>query len=167
MSLEKFFYVKEALGKNGKYIKTYKIRTMIPYADRSIDNILLNGLDNLGKPKNDIRVIENKRRLRKYWIDEIPQFYNLLKRDITLIGIRPKTEKNWSIYPTQHKNHALKHKPGLMSVIHSDVNVKTFEEAIKIEEDYLNQKDNSPYLTDIKYFFKIVYNIIFNNLRSR
>lgn len=166
-SLENFLYIKEALGKDGKLIMVYKIRTMYPGADKHLDVVLSNGIDNLGKPKQDKRITPGKEKLRKYWIDELPQLYNLLKGDISLVGIRPRTDKEWSVYPEPHKTNALKHKPGLMGVSYSHDNIKDFQQHTEIEAEYLKQKEISPFLTDLKYFSKIVYNILVKGLRSR
>ena len=66
------------VGKNRKTIYVYKFRTMHPYSEFIQNDIYKkNRLDKSGKIKNDFRVTNWGRVLRKYFIDEIPQFYNL------------------------------------------------------------------------------------------
>lgn len=165
--LGSFFYIKEALGKDGKLIRAYKIRTMYPGADKHLDSVLSNGVDNLGKPIGDTRITPGKEKLRRYWVDELPQLYNLLKGDLSLVGIRPRTDKEWSVYPEAHKTNALKYKPGLMGISYSHNNIKDFQQHTEIEAKYIKQKELSPFLTDLKYFSKIMHNIFVKGLRSR
>lgn len=169
MDLEDLFYVKKALGKGGKQIEAYKFRTMYPKSHlRLEETIEKSGMDALGKPVKDPRIISGREWMRKYWLDELPQLvYNvIIKRNMSLVGIRPKEESYWSLFPESLKNHALKYKPGLCGVNYSRFN-KTFQELIETEQTYLNQKDHHPIVVDLKYFFLIFYNIIFKGMRSR
>ena len=171
MILENIFYTNDALGKDGERIRIYKIRTMVSDADQLLDHVFSNGVDSLGKVVNDSRVTPLGRFLRKYWLDEIPQIYNLIRGDISLVGIRSKCEKYWEIYPREHKKQALRYKPGLLGVPYSDISISdpnlSFEDLIQIEADYLRQKNESPVLTDFRYFFKILFNIVFRGARSK
>lgn len=125
-----------------------------------------NGLDELGKPANDDRVIPERRFLRTYGIDELPQLYNIVKREMSLVGIRPKDKKAWSSFPEQHICRALRYKPGFCG-IHYARSSKNFQDVLDAESDYLDQKEKHPISTDIKYFFLILYNILFKGMRSR
>jgi len=167
MGLHNLLYIREALGKDGAPIKVYKIRTMSPDTGNSIDDTLLDGLDNLGKPRDHHRVTPLGRLLRKCFIDELPQIYNLLRGDLALVGLRPRSEKIWDKYDsTSIMNHALHYRPGLLGVIHSCREIKDLDHLKEVELEYLQNKDESPVLTDIRYFFRIVYNIIFRGVRS-
>src|SRR3989344_4817485 len=111
------FYIRKALGKDCELINVPKFRTMYDDADNSLEDLVnSNGLDEKGKIKNDPRITKIGRVLRKYGIDELPQIpYNLIiKRNMKLVGIRPKPEKVWKRYPESHKIRALKNKPGFM-----------------------------------------------------
>ncbi len=166
-SLEDLIYIKEALGKDSSPIKIYKLRTM-----NRANNSISRQRDNLGKlVANESRVTTLGKFLRRYWIDELPQLYNLLRGDISLVGIRPASEEEWDDFPSEHKKAALMYKPGLFGINYADNNIShpdsTFENIIKTQEEYLKQKQNHPTLTDIKYFFKIIYNILFKGVRSK
>lgn len=167
MVLENFLHIKKAYGRNGKIIKIYKIRTMIPDAEQHLDKVVSNGFDRLGKPNHDYRVTKFGKILRRYYFDEIPSLLNLVMGDIVLVGVRPHSKENWGYYPKSFKEKALKYKPGLFGVGYSDKNIKSFEDLIRVQEEYLKQKETSPLLTDINYFFKIIWNISFGGLRSK
>ena len=165
--LESNIYVRIALGKDGTLFNVYKIRTMGHDADSKWEELIsTNGADELGKPASDGRIIPSRRFLRKYGLDEIPQIYNIARREMSLVGIRPRDEKAWSLFPESHVNSALRYKPGFFGVHYARPN-KDFQDLLKAESTYLDQKDQHPVLTDIKYFFLIFYNIIFKGMRSR
>lgn len=168
MVLENLFYIRESVRRNGKKSKIYKIRTMVPDAEKYLDDVVAkNGLDDVGNPKKDYRITRLGKFLRKYWIDEIPQIFNLVIGDLKLVGVRPRSEKEWEFYPESLKKHALKYRYGLFGANYANANRKCFEDAIRSEEEYLRQKDISPTLTDVRYFFKILWNILFRGVRSR
>ncbi|MBI4159530.1 sugar transferase [Candidatus Woesearchaeota archaeon] len=167
MGLEDLFYVREALGKDGKEFSMYKLRSMSPDADSHWHELVQsNNVDHLGKPANDPRITPLGRTLRRYWLDEIPELYHVLRRQMSLVGIRPRDEKAWSLYPPSHRQRALRYSPGLMGVQYSRFN-KSLQELIEAESQYLDQKEKHPLLTDLKYFFLIWYNITFKGMRSR
>ena len=68
------------IGKDGKLFSFYKLRTMHPYAE-FVQNYLIeqNNLSSIGKVNNDFRVADWGKFLRKYWLDELPGIFNLLK----------------------------------------------------------------------------------------
>lgn len=164
MGLEKIFYIKEALGKNERQIKIYKFRTMIPLEEQ---NISLNELEHnsYGKPVYDPRVTKMGKVIRKLWIDEVPQLYNLLKGDLKLVGVRPMTEDDWKIYPKDLKEKALEEKPGLFGQQYAYDEKGDFNTAIKHMTEYLFWEGN-PNKRDIIYIGKILHKIIFKGVRS-
>ncbi len=169
MGLEDLFYVKKALGRDGELIEVYKFRTMYPESHLRLEETIgTNGLDSLGKPVKDLRIIPGREWMRKYWVDELPQLvYNvIIKKNMSLVGVRPKEENYWSLLPESLKKHALNYKPGFFGVHYARPN-KDFQDLLKTESDYLDQKDQHPRLTDFKYFFLIIYNILFKGMRSR
>lgn len=165
MALEDIFYVRTALGKHKNPIRVYKLRTL--RKNSQPDEEFSGELDQFGKPKHEHRLTRVGKFLRTYWIDEIPQFYNLLRGDLTLVGIRPRPEEAWARYPKEHMEHALKYKPGLFSPVYSNRNLREFKDLIETEREYLRQKDARPILTDVKYFFLILYSIVFKGMRSK
>jgi len=167
MSLESLFYVRRVLGREGRAMNIYKFRTMIPNADELVEEAWEGGLDHHGKPNEDERITRVGRFLRRYWIDEIPQLYNLLRGDLKLVGIRPTSEEWWNLCPIELKNRALKEKPGLIGIHHANKTGEGFDTYVRISEQYLDERSVSPILTDAKYFFRILSNIIFYGVRGK
>lgn len=154
------------VGKGGKIIKVYKIRTMHPYAEYLQQYIYdKNDLGEGGKIKNDFRISRLGRAFRKYWIDEIPMLINLIKGDLKLVGARPLSQHYFSLYPETLQLKRTKFKPGLLPPFYADM-PKTLNDIIASEEKYFNAYEKSPFLTDAKYFFKIINNILFAGKRS-
>lgn len=166
MNLFGFIYSSERLGKHGKKIKIFKIRTMEHGADSDWKKVAENGIDGLGKIKSDPRITRFGRFLRRFWIDEIPQLYNLINGDISLVGIRPKIEESWGLYPREFKERALKHRPGLIGIAYSEIGLKDFSDLMRVEERYITEREKSPNLTDRRYLCAVVKNIVFEGVRS-
>ena len=154
------------VGKNGKPISLYKLRTMYSYAEYLQEFLYhRNKLKQGGKFKDDFRIMELGKFLRRTWIDELPQFYNLLKGDVKLVGVRAISPHYFSLYPEEAKKIRTEVKPGMVPPFYVDM-PKTFSEIVESEVKYINQYSKSPVFTDIKYFFLAVYNIIFRHARS-
>lgn len=154
------------VGKGGKIIKVYKFRTMHPYAEYLQDYILkINGYSEIGKPADDFRLTTWGRFMRRYWLDELPQLINVLKGEMKLVGIRPLSKRFLEEYPEDILSMRMKYKPGCVppyvALLKQDVS-----EYIESERTYLLEKVKHPYTTDLKYFFKAVYNIVTNKIRS-
>ncbi len=155
------------VGKNGKTIKVYKIRTMHPYAEYLQDYVYKKfNLEEGGKFKNDFRVSFIGSYMRKLWIDELPMIWNLLKGDLKLIGVRPLSQHYFNLYSDELKQKRIKYKPGLIPPFYADL-PKTLEDIIESELNYLNAYDKNPFLTDLKYFQKAMFNIFFKHSRSK
>ena len=164
---EGFIFKMKRLGKGGKKIIVYKLRTMHPYAEYAQDYVhKIYGLDVGGKFKNDFRISVCGRFLRKYWLDELPMIYNLLKGDIKLIGVRPISEYYFGLYPEQLQIKRKDHKPGLLPPFYADM-PGTFEEIVQSELTYLTKYEKAPYYTDFSYLLKIIKNIVINKARSK
>ena len=123
-------------------------------------------LDQSGKIKGDYRITSWGKVFRKYFIDEIPQFYNWIKGDLKLMGVRALSEHYYNLYPKSLKEKRVKFKPGLIPPYYADL-PKSFNEILKSEEIYLEQKLKAPFMTDLKYFFKSISNILFSGARSK
>ena len=81
------------VGKNGKLFNVYKFRTMHPYSEYIQDYVMQQqGFATSGKFDADFRITPWGRWMRKYWIDEIPQIFNVLKGDMRIVGVRPVSQ---------------------------------------------------------------------------
>ena len=154
-------------GKNEKPIRIYKFRSMHPFAEFAQAYLHeTNGLEACGKFRNDFRISTGGRIIRKYWIDELPMLYNLLKGDIKLVGVRPLSEHYLSLYPETLRTFRSRFKPGLLPPFYLDL-PNNFEEILKSELVYLEAYEKAPLRTDISYFFRILTNIFIYHARSR
>ena len=97
------FYRQERIGKNGVPFVLYKLRSMRKGSD-SKDLITLGN--------NDARITRMGRFIRKYKIDELPQLWNVLKGDMSLVGPRPEVEKYVRLY-TPEQRRVLAVRPGI------------------------------------------------------
>ena len=154
------------VGQDGKIIYIHKLRTMHPYSEYLQDYVYqTNKLQEGGKFKNDFWVTSWGKVLRAMWIDELPQLINFFKGELSLVGVRALSEHYLSLYPPDMQELRLKMKPGLMPPFYADMPV-SFEEIVESEKRYIQAKKGKPFLTDWKYFWKGVWNIIFNHARS-
>jgi lipopolysaccharide/colanic/teichoic acid biosynthesis glycosyltransferase len=155
------------IGKNGKIISIYKLRTMYPYSEYIQDYIYKNNnLQACGKFNNDKRISKLGQIMRKYWIDELPMIINLIKGDIKLIGVRPLSKQYFDLYPDDLKNLRTQFKPGLIPPFYADM-PKSFEEITSSEHRYLLAYKEKPLRTDIKYLAMALYNIFIKFKRSK
>ena len=118
-----------------------------------------------GKFKNDFRITAWGKFLRKYWLDEIPMIFNLLKGDLKLVGVRPISKQYFDLYDDDLKNLRNKHKPGLIPPYYADL-PKSIEEIIESEKKYLLSYEKHKFKTDTVYLYKAMRNILFNKARS-
>ncbi len=160
-------YKMPRLGKNGKIIGVYKLRTMHPYSEYLQDYIVnAHGYANSGKPANDFRIPSWGKFMRKFWLDEIPQLMNVLKGELKLVGIRPVSKRYFEDIPTEMQKLRLTQKPGCIPpyvALNREGNVLS---VLQAEKEYLDEKIRNPYTTDMKFFFTAIYNIVFKNKRS-
>ncbi|GAB3279318.1 hypothetical protein GCM10027347_53960 [Larkinella harenae] len=164
---EGFLFTMKRVGKENKPITIYKLRSMHPYAEYAQEYVhKTQGLDTGGKFKNDFRVSTGGRLIRKYWIDELPMLYNLLKGDIKLIGVRPISEHYFNLYPERLRAIRCKHKPGLLPPFYADL-PKGLDEIVQSELMYLEAYEKNPLKTDLTYLGKILKNIVVNKARSQ
>jgi len=154
------------IGKDGKIIKVYKFRTMHPYSEYIQDFVLkLNGYNSVGKPKNDFRLTAWGKFFRKYWLDEIPQLINVFKGEMKIVGVRPLSRVRFSEFPEEIKRERIKYKPGCIPP-YVALNMPSDLENIEAEVIYINKKARKPFLTDVKFFFMALRNILFGKITS-
>ncbi|MFA7214410.1 MAG: sugar transferase [Candidatus Cloacimonadaceae bacterium] len=153
-------------GLNGKTIYVKKFRTMHPYSEYLQAYVhATNALQDGGKFRDDFRVTSWGKVMRKLWIDELPQFLNFFAGDLSLVGVRALSEHYFKLYPADMQELRLTVKPGLLPPFYADM-PSSFEEIVESERRYLQQKMAHPWLTDWKYFWKGVWNILVNRARS-
>ena len=154
------FFSHNRIGKNGKIIKIYKFRTMVPNAEDLIekfDEEQIKEFKENYKLKEDPRVTKVGKFLRKTSLDELPQILNILKGDLSIIGPRPVIEEELEKWG-DNKSKLLSVTPGLTGYWaangRSDI---TYDERIGMELFYI---DNCSLLLDIKIFFKTIISVI-------
>jgi len=102
------FYIQDRIGKNGRHFGLLKFATMLKNSPSiGAGDITV---------KNDSRVLPVGRFLRKTKINEIPQLINILIGDISVVGPRPQTPKNFEYFPPQGKKIILSMRPGLTGI---------------------------------------------------
>ena len=114
------FYTQDRIGKNGKIFKMYKFRTMVNDADEILNAMLQDEeikkeYETYRKFKNDPRLTTFGKFLRSTSLDEFPQFINVLKGDMTIVGPRPYLPEEQERMGTYYK-YIVAHKPGLTGV---------------------------------------------------
>lgn len=143
------------VGQKGKLFTFYKFRSMHPNTDSKRRNELQNLNTRQDGPlikiKNDPRVTKVGRFLRKYSLDELPQFYNVLIGNMSLVGPRPHLPEEVEKYQKHHR-FLLTIKPGLtgLAQISGRSDLK-FEEEARLDRYYI---ENWSILKDLKIIFK-------------
>ncbi|MDO5402408.1 MAG: sugar transferase, partial [Eubacteriales bacterium] len=148
------FFKQKRVGKNGRYFEIYKFRSMyIDAEERKKELMAHNEMSGLMfKMKDDPRITKVGKFIRKTSIDELPQFINVLKGDMSLIGTRPPTVGEFKQYAGHHKRR-LSMKPGITGMwqAYGRNTVDDFEEVVKMDLDYI---DHWSMLLDIKILCK-------------
>ncbi len=158
----------ERIGKGGKTFNLLKVRTMHPYAE-FIQDLLFksNGFSKTGKIENDIRLTKYGKFFRRYYIDELPQLINFLKGDLKLVGVRPVSLVYYNRLSEDFKSKRIDFKPGCIPPYVSEGLKPSFENAVKSEMNYIEKYNKNPFITDIVYFWRAVFNILFKFIRSQ
>jgi hypothetical protein len=154
------------IGKNGNYIKVYKLRTMHPYSEFIQGYVYkLHDLQDGGKFKHDFRITSWGSICRKIWLDELPMLMNFFRGDMKLVGVRPLSRQYFELYRKEVQERRIKYKPGLIPPFYVDMPCDL--EGIQASElKYLDSYDRSPFYTDFRYFWKSGWNILFKKARS-
>ena len=163
------FFKQTRVGKNGKLFKMYKFRSM--YLDAEERKAELMAQNRVGgglmfKLEYDPRIIGCKRLedgtvkkgignfIRDYSLDEFPQFFNVLKGELSLCGTRPPTVDEWEKYELHHRAR-MAIKPGITGMwqISGRSDITDFEEVVELDKQYIRQWSIG---LDIKILFKTV-----------
>ena len=160
---DSIFFKQKRIGKNGKTFNMYKFRSMIPNADEVLKKYLKENKEaakeykKWKKLKNDPRITKIGKILRKTSLDEVPQFINLLKGDMSLIGNRPYLPREIEDMGDSY-HYIIQTRPGLTGLwqctLRSDA---TFEERLKLESYYSTHVYPS---VDFKIFVKTIKSVI-------
>lgn len=145
------------VGKYGRTFRLYKFRSMIINAEQQKKELLSRNKiqGNMFKIDDDPRIIPGIGHfIRKTSLDEFPQFFNVLKGDMSLVGTRPPTVDEYETYNFAHKKR-LAMKPGITGLwqISGRSDITDFEDVIKLDEQYINQWNLE---MDIKIIFKTI-----------
>jgi lipopolysaccharide/colanic/teichoic acid biosynthesis glycosyltransferase len=155
------------IGKNGVIFKAYKMRTMHPYSEYIQDYVYnLYDLKKGGKFRNDFRITSWGSVARKIWLDELPMLINWFRGDMKLVGVRPLSRHYFELYNNELRLRRIKYKPGLIPPFYADM-PGNLEEIQSSEMKYLDAYEKHPFLTDLRYFWKSWWNILFRKARSQ
>ena len=151
------FYTQTRIGKNGKEFKLYKFRSMIPNADEVLKKLMDTNTDIFNeysknkKLKDDPRVIKVGKFIRKTSLDEFPQFINVFKGDMSIVGNRPYLPREKEDMGNYYSD-IVKTKCGIVSywAVHGRSDV-SFKRRLELEKYYSNHLSLK---LDIEIFFR-------------
>ena len=163
------FFSQERVGKNGKKFKMYKFRSMYMDAEERKAELMKDnklGDGKMFKLDFDPRVIGNKILpdgtkktgigdfIRRTSLDEFPQFFNVLKGDMSIVGTRPPLISETNLYELHHRAR-LAIKPGITGMwqVSGRSDITDFEEVVRLDREYINNWNIG---LDIKILFKTV-----------
>lgn len=148
------------IGKNGKPIKVYKFRTMVKNSKEVFDNFTEEQKREYYtnfKLDNDPRITKVGNFLRKTSLDELPQLFNIIKGDMSIVGPRPIVEKEIDKYGI-YANKMFSVIPGLTGYWQANGRSDTtYDERVQMDMYYI---DNRSFLMDLKIIFKTVLSVI-------
>ena len=143
------FYKQLRVGRGGTDFYVYKFRSMRIGADKQ-------GLITVGG--RDPRITSIGYFIRKYKLDELPQLFNVLKGDMSIVGTRPPTLDEWNKYELHHRAR-LAIKPGITGMwqVSGRSEITDFEEVVKLDTEYISEWNVG---MDIKLLWKTVVSVI-------
>ena len=163
------FFLQERIGKNKKTFNCIKFRTMHPEAEDILENLIKNNeefrkeFEETHKLKNDPRITPIGKILRKSSLDEIPQFINVLKGEMSIVGPRPIVDKEAKKYKNS-LNKVLSIKPGITGLWQvSGRNNLSYKKRVFLDSLYVK---NSNILMDIRIIIRTLGVILFPNDRG-
>ena len=146
-------YVQQRVGKNGKKFKFYKFRSMVPNADEILVELLKhNEMDGpVFKMKNDPRITRFGKFIRRASIDELPQLYNVLRGDMSLVGPRPPLVREVEMY-NDYQKQRLSVTPGITCYwqVQPKRNSIPFDRWLELDLKYIRERG---FWVDIKILF--------------
>ena len=166
------FFAQERIGRNGRKFKMYKFRSMYMDAEaRKAELMSQNKMDGfMFKMDYDPRIIGSEKKdkngnpkgignfIRKTSLDEFPQFWNVLKGDMSLVGTRPPTVDEWEQYELHHRSR-MSTKPGITGMwqVSGRSDITDFEEVVRLDTEYIEKWNIG---LDIKILIKTVLAVV-------
>lgn len=154
------FFAQKRVGKNGRHFKLYKFRSMyIDAEERKQELMAQNEIDGpMFKVEHDPRITKVGAFLRKTSLDELPQFYNILIGNMSLVGTRPPTVDEFNQYELYYRRR-LSIKPGLTGLwqISGRSNITDFKEVVKLDLEYI---DNWSLTSDIRILLMTIWVVV-------
>ena len=157
------FYVQKRIGKNGKSFKMYKFRSMVVDADKKLKRYLLDNPEaneefmEFRKLKDDPRITPVGSFIRKTSLDEFPQFINVLKGEMSLVGPRPYLLREKRIMGKSYKKIIMV-KPGITGPWQVNGRSETdFEERLSSESEYAESMN---FKMDLKILLKTILTVL-------
>ena len=149
------FYSQERYGLQGRTFRIRKFRSMVVNADQLKNQVINEASGLIFKNKQDPRVTRTGRFLRSTSLDELPQFWNVLVGEMSLVGTRPPTADEVAHYNERHWQR-LNVKPGITGEwqVHGRSSVKDFEEVVNLD---LRYQSNWYPLYDLVLIAKTIY----------
>ena len=154
------FFKQTRVGKNGRKFKMYKFRSMYMDAEERKKELMtqnkMSGL--MFKMDNDPRITPIGRFIRKTSLDEFPQFINIFKGDMSMVGTRPPTLDEYELYEMHHKSR-LAIKPGLTGMWQASgrSDITDFEEVVRLDNEYIR---NFSLGLDIKIILMTLWSVV-------
>ena len=134
-------FAQDRVGRNGRVFKFYKFRSMRVDAEEIKKDLMSQNQMQGGmfKIENDPRITKIGHFIRKTSLDELPQFWNVLKGDMSLVGTRPPTLDEYMKYTPEQKRR-LSFKPGITGLwqISGRSNITNFDDVVKLDVSYLD-----------------------------
>lgn len=148
------FYSQIRCGLQGKHFRMWKFRTMFVDADKQQHTIANEAEGHIFKNRNDPRVTRVGKFLRCTSLDEFPQFWNVLRGEMSLVGTRPPTPNEVDNYQDCHCKRLLV-KPGITGEwqVYGRSSIKKFDDIVRMD---LNYQDKWSWLYDLKLIFKTI-----------
>ena len=164
------FFTQTRIGENGKKYQMYKFRSMYKDAEERKKQLAINsGQEDqlMFKLEHDPRIIGQKQLPNGKWkkgvggwirdlsIDEFPQFFNVLKGDMSLVGTRPPTVDEWHRYEPFHRSR-MSTKPGITGLwqVSGRSEIRDFDTVVRLDREYI---ENWSLKRDIHILFKTVW----------
>lgn len=159
------FFSQIRVGKHGRQFKIYKFRSMYMDAEARKQELMeKNKVDGglMFKVEDDPRIIKGIGHfIRRTSLDEFPQFWNVLKGDMSIVGTRPPTIDEYALYSPHHKRR-LTMLPGVTGLwqVSGRSNITDFEEVVRLDTEYI---ENWSIGQDIKIILKTIKKVLKSN----
>lgn len=154
-------YSQYRCGLNGRYFRIWKFRSMVNNAEELKKQVKNEASGHIFKNRSDPRVTSVGRFLRKTSLDELPQFWNVLRGEMSLVGTRPPTPDEVKNYDSHHRQR-LGVKPGITGEwqVHGRSDVESFDTIVQMDLHYQSE-------WSILYDFKLIIKTIVVVLRRQ